>query len=301
MKPSFYQRHKTGVIVAAVVILLFLAVNFFNFGSQTSAPDTYDQSYNYRATRGTPMMETAMAPSALKTSGGGDFDENAGSVVSQEGRKMEKTAQVEYETSSYDQGKQALENLASRYGGYYTSKNENKETIGDRDYKTFYLQIKVPVSAFETALNDIKQIDGLKSLNIDVSDRTEEYADAKAYYDNYVAERERLKALFNRSNDVGDLAKLENVLVELQIKIDRLGAQLKNIDRVTEYATINAQLREKKEIKESFYEMTKGSVLWANVLTSIDSVVVTLSLLSGWLVVALLVWLVYKGVKRLTG
>ena len=207
---------------------------------------------------------------------------------------------MDYETSDYGAGKQALENLASAYNGYYTSKDESKETVGDRDYKTFSIQIKVPVASFENAVNDLKRIDGLKSLSVEASDRTDEYADAKAYYDNYVAERDRLKTYFNRSNDVGDLAKLENALVELQIKIDRLGAQLKNIDRVTEYSTIYAQLSEKKEIKESFYEMTKGSVLWANVLTSIDSVIVILSLLSGWIVVALLVWLGYKGVKRLT-
>ncbi|MEK6961399.1 MAG: DUF4349 domain-containing protein [Nanoarchaeota archaeon] len=300
MKPSFYQRHKTAVIVVAVIAVLFIAAQFINNSSFSAGSDTYDQSFNSKATRGARMMAPSMAPSPMETS----FDEESsgGAEISlpPENRKLQKTARVDYETSDYGAGKQALENLASAYNGYYTSKDESKETVGDRDYKTFSIQIKVPVASFENAVNDLKRIDGLKSLSVEASDRTDEYADAKAYYDNYVAERDRLKTYFNRSNDVGDLAKLENALVELQIKIDRLGAQLKNIDRVTEYSTIYAQLSEKKEIKESFYEMTKGSVLWANVLTSIDSVIVILSLLSGWIVVALLVWLGYKGVKRLT-
>jgi len=300
MKPSFYQRHKTAVIVIAVIVALFLAANFMNTSPLSAGSYANDQSYNSKVTRSAKMIAPSMAPSPMEAS----FEEAAGSgeVASlPENRKMQKTARVEYETSNYEQGKQTLENLASSYRGYYTSKDENKMTVGDRDYKTFSIQIKVPVASFETAVNDLKRIDGLKSLSIEASDRTEEYADAKAYYDNYVAERERLKTLFDKSNDVGDLARLENVLVELQIKIDRLGSQIKNIDRVTEYSTIYAQLSEKREIKESFYEMTKGSVLWANVLASIDSVIVSLSLLSGWLVVALLVWLGYKGVKRMTG
>ena len=84
----------------------------------------------------------------------------------------------------------------------------------------------------------------------------------------------------------------------MQVQIDNYEAQLRNLERTTDYASIYVTLSEKKEIVESYFEMTGIKVLVKNIVLSFDTVFVFLSNILGWALFALLGWGVYRWVTR---
>ena len=161
----------------------------------------------------------------------------------------------------------------------------------------YSITLKVPFSDYEKALQEVSALAELKSMSVNAYDLTAQYQDTKAYLENYKKERARLDELYGIAEKIEDLIKVEERLTQLQNMIDNYEAQLKNMERRTDYGSISVTLREKKEIIESYYEMTGLRVLLKNFLLSFDSVFVFLSNIIAWVI---LVGIVYGGYRLWT-
>ena len=226
---------------------------------------------------------------------------DTGAYYPEEQRKIEKiaNAQLEIEPKNYESAKLTLEGIATKYNGYYTAKNEYKQTYGEKEYRTYTLTFKVPVKDFELAIADLKTAADLKSLSINANDMTTQYYDTKAYLDNYKKEKTKLEELYDKADKIEDIIKINERLSQVQSQIDSYQMQLNNIARVTDYSTIYVTLSEEREVIEGFYEMTGLRALWRNVVMSFDNVFVVISNIIGFVVVIGIVWVGYKAVKKI--
>lgn len=276
-----------GILLVLVLIIGY----FYFFGYPAESPIELQEG----------MMEKAMAPSMRGMAAPRYAAEMAGPEASQqEDRRLQKTASVSLETEKekYDDAKKALEQTPAKYTGYYTDQNERRETYGEKEYRVFSMTLKVPVDQFDTVVADVKTIAQLQSMSMNVYDMTTQYQDTKVYLENYKKERAKLEQLYDRAEKIEDVIRVQDRLTQVQVQIDSYEAQLRNLERTTDYASIYVSLSEKKEIIESYFEMTGIMVLLKNIVLSFDTVFVFLSHIIGWALFGLLGWGISRWVVR---
>lgn len=290
---ELWEKNKTWVFVLLIFVGAYLVISPVRTGqysmNEMGAADAY-----YASSKGVsfdmPSVRTSYSPPMDNS----DY-------YPEEERKIQKTSYInlEVEPESYASAVSSLDGIITKYSGYYTSKNERKDTYGEKDYRTYTITIKVPVDKLENAVSDLRNVAEVKSVNVDSNDMTTQYYDTKAYLDNYKKEKSTLQALYDRADKIEDIIKIQERLSQVQSQIDSYEMQLRNIERVTDYSTIYVTMSEKRDIITNYYEMTGLGELWRNIVMSFDSVFVFISQTIGFVVIFGLVYLGYKGVKRI--
>lgn len=283
-----------------ILLILALVVGYYFFGG-------FPAESSVENPRGLPqigLMEKAVAPLYMREEiaprYAAEMTRSNAEASGQEDRRLQKTASVSLETEKekYDDAKKALEQTPAKYTGYYTDQNERRETYGEKEYRVFSMTLKVPVDQFDTVVADVKTIAQLQSMSMNVYDMTTQYQDTKVYLENYKKERAKLEQLYDRAEKIEDVIRVQDRLTQVQVQIDSYEAQLRNLERTTDYASIYVSLSEKKEIIESYFEMTGIMVLLKNIVLSFDTVFVFLSNILGWAIFGLLGWGIYRWVVR---
>lgn len=77
--------------------------------------------------------------------------------------------------------------------------------------------------------------------NVSADDQSDEFSDLNAQMDNLIAMRERLRKLLDsyKAEKVDDILRIEQELNRIQTEIDMRTARLRNLERVTNMATVN--------------------------------------------------------------
>ncbi|MBI4739081.1 DUF4349 domain-containing protein [Candidatus Woesearchaeota archaeon] len=311
---DFYNTNKGLIWIAAIVLTLF-----YLFGSNSVAPfglsESFDGAFADRAPAmasrqafGGAMMGAPSKAMMTEMTSGAEYEsypspipppypgDEAGYVPGAD-KKIRKTGWVQLEVNkeSYETSKSKIELLIGANKGFYISKNEYKTSIGDDlVYRTYSISLKVPVELFDKMISELKEVAEVENINVDASDLTSQYADIKSDLETQKQLKKRVEELLNKAEKIEDIIKLEEKLSEYTQRIDNIQKQLVNIDRQTDYSTITVTLEEKHEVKESFYEFTGLRELVRNVVQSFDSIIVTLSNLIGWIVLALLAFGGYR-------
>ncbi|MBI5398368.1 DUF4349 domain-containing protein [Candidatus Woesearchaeota archaeon] len=311
---DFYNANKGLIWIAVIVLVLF-----YVFGTSNSVPFRPSESF------GDGFSEGAQAGAVRQAFGGvmgaqskvmmadanleqypspipPPYPGDESGYVPGADKKIRKTGwlALEVEKDQYESAKNKIETIIGQNKGFYISKNEYKTAVGDAlTYRTYQTVLKVPVEAFDATISELKNAAEVKNLNIDASDLTSQYYDIKSDLETQKQLKKRVEELLNKAEKIEDIIRLEEKLSEYTQRIDNIQKQLVNIDRQTDYSTITVTLEEKHEVKESFYEFTGLRELVRNVVQSFDSIVVTLSNLIGWIVLALLVFGGYRLYKTM--
>lgn len=280
---DFILEHK---VASAILVLVLL---FLFFGNQSVVYDIASGS-QMKA-----MNNYEMADSGVMRSSVSSFAEP--SVVSED-RKIKRTAYTRTISSNYDSDVQKVHGIYTKYEGYYTNQDENSYIVGDKPYRTFYITFKVPVKSFDLAINDLRQIGDVKSVNIDNSDLTENYQDLESRLESFKKEKTSIESLMDKAVDVEDLIKIQSRLSDVQREIDSIQQQLTNVERITDYSTISVTVEEKRPVSESVYHFTGIKQLSNNVIRSFDSIVVFASNIIGWIIALLVIMGIFKVYKR---
>jgi hypothetical protein len=276
---NFYENYKQAIWTAIIILIAVFAVKWTDTAPLNQVMS--DLTYSAPETR-------AYAKDA------------GGLAATPEERKISynANANIEVAKKDYEPAKEKLLAIPAKYGGYYTYQNEYSSSFNSDDYKTYTLTFKVDVKNFDAAVNEAKEIGEVKSVNLYASDMTDSYTDAKAYLDSYTKEKSKIQELLSRANTVEEIIKVEDKLSEIQRNIDSYQQQVNNIGKQTDYAQISVALSEKKPITSTLYEWTGLTEHLQNIIRGFDSVLVLISSSIGWIVSILVLFGVYKLVKK---
>jgi hypothetical protein len=292
---SFYHRRRDWVwLVIAILVVLFATGNVPNPITQKSMVDSFDG-------KGLAVADMAMNESVGRGGGGMPMNDyiEPGFVPDQE-EKIRKNASLnlEVEKSDYSDTKLAIDKLMTEHKGFYTYKNESVHTRNQADYYTYRINIKFDKDNFDTIIEEFRILGDVKYFSIDASDLTAQYYDVASYKEAAEQVKSRVQALLARATEIDDIISIETKLASLQRQIDGYQKQLTNLDRQTEYSQLSLTVSEKMGYVQSFYEMTKLRDLFRNIVQSIDRLFVQFSKLFGYLIVIVVIWGIYRGVKK---
>lgn len=163
------------------------------------------------------------------------------------------------------------------------------------------MTLRVPDGKLDDFISVLETLGRVERKNISGKDVTEEYYDAAARKATLEKQEKRVLDLLNRAGSVKEMLEIENELARVRGQIESLQARLKVLDNLTDYATVNIELKDPKSIstgetlKEPFGNRIKAA--W---LLGVNGVVNLVEGLVVWLVILLPYTPVFAGAGYIT-
>ena len=152
--------------------------------------------------------------------------------------KVIHTAEMDLETTDFDEAVEALAQLTGELGGYYEA--SRLDTDGGR--RASYT-VRVPAENFRAFLDRAGGICHVLSVSEDADDVGEVYYDTEGRLKTQQAKLARLRELLGQAEDMEDMIALEGAISQTEEEIDRLSGTLSRFDSQVDLASIWVVLR----------------------------------------------------------
>lgn len=255
-----------------------------------------------------------MAPAAAEDSGGTEYG-FTGESVSAGGAdedvlrdaKMIYTANLEMETTAFDEAVEGLGRLTKEMGGYY--ENSSLRT-GGSGYRWADYTVRVPAKNYDEFLSRAGALCNLTWRSERAENVTEAYYDTEGRLKTQQIKLERLQELLSRAEAMEDIITIESAISETEYQIESLSGTLRHYDALVDYATVSVNLQEvyklssMEEAPNSFgarmsAAFTAGGAAFAS---GVENLVVGLAYIWMWLLVlAVIVAAVIAVLRRKRG
>ena len=187
--------------------------------------------------------------------------------------------------------------VAHRYSGFVT-----KSSI--QPGKTEQMEIRVPARNFDAAITALEKLGSLEHESIKGQDVTAQFVDLQARLSIAQTHRDVLEKLLAKAHSPEQIVRMQNLVDDAQLKVEQLQGEIRLIKNQTSKATIDLSLR-----MAGVAVPTRGAVdhpglgsAWAHAIAGFFGVVFAVVVGLGYLVpiavVLLIVWLVYRRLRR---
>ena len=220
----------------------------------------------------------------------------AGSVVSQ---AIIRTADLTIETSDvskiFDLAKSQVEQLGGRIesSSYFDQGSSNGPSA--------YLTVRIPEEKLDAVIEEVSKLGNRTALNIYSSDVTLQVVDLKAKVDALTTSRDRLLDLLNQATSTADLIAAEQALANTQGELDSYQSQLDYLDSQVAESTLTIQVADDaSSITNGLRGISETLLISAqNFLKAFENIVIFIGTAIPWLLVGLVLYLSFRGFKRL--
>jgi hypothetical protein len=201
-------------------------------GILDSSPQTTFAAAMEESAAGTAQAEQGEAP------------EQSGSNLPAIQPKIIKSAVVSIEVAkgTFEESMVKVTKTAESMGGYVS----NTESYSDSDGKmtSGRIIIRVPGEKFNIAIDEIKKVGELNSLNISGQDVTQEYVDLESRLKNFEAQEKILLDLMNKSTNVKDSIEVQRELSNVQGEMEVIKGRMNYLDNLVGFSTIDVYVAE---------------------------------------------------------
>ena len=149
---------------------------------------------------------------------------------------VEQEGYVALEVADTKAASEQASNLAYSLGGYVASSSFDQSSSSSN------VVLRVPQQNFTLALHKLAALGRITSQSVSSNDVTEEYVNLRAQLDAYETEAATLLRILNSSKTVNDALSTEEAIQQVQANINQIEGQLRVMQRLVAFATINLQL-----------------------------------------------------------
>ncbi|MEP7064387.1 MAG: DUF4349 domain-containing protein [Gemmatimonadota bacterium] len=208
-----------------------------------------------------------------------------------------RTGQASVEVDSVESGIRAVRALAARVGGYIANSSISE---GTDQMHSATLEIKIPASRFDDAINGLQPIGHLESVSVSAEDVGEEFVDVVARAQNGRKLEQRLiDILGTRTGKLGDVLSVERELARVREDIERQEGRMRYLRTRAALSTLAVTVHEKAPVVAG---TGSGGMLaeafrqaWRNFIAFTASAIAALgTLLPLGAIVATVAWLVWR-------
>ena len=176
--------------------------------------------------------------SSARTLSGNAAQKAADSALPQ---KIIRTADLEMETTTFEETAAALADLTERLGGYFAD-----STSGERggNYRWASYTIRIPAKNFSEFLEQAGGLCHETHRHVSQQDVSDAYYDTEGRVKTQTAKRDRLTELLAQAEDMADIITIESAIFETEEQIEELQGTLSRYDNLVDYATVELSLTE---------------------------------------------------------
>ena len=238
------------------------------------------------------------------------FDSGSGAAQAQraqQGEKLIYTADLQMETTEFDQATAAVEALTASCGGYFESSSVSSWGRGYRDAS---YTVRVPAERYSDFLSRAGELCHVLNKQEYTDNVTEAYYDIDGRLKTQQTKLERLQELLSRAESMEDIITIESAISETEAQIESLSGQLRRYDALVDYSTVNIYLQEVYKLSNVEEAPTSfGARLgeafrngWSSFVDGLENLAVGFAYSwMWWLVLAVIVVVVVRWVRKRKG
>lgn len=168
--------------------------------------------------------------------------------IAEENRKIIRNANVNVDTTTYDQYVAELTRIVEQVGGYVSSQNAGfnrfyHETSED-NLRYMNITVRIPEEQFTKVVDGLGQFGIIKSKNVTTNDITDSYRDTEAEIANLKITEERLRDILKTAEKTEDILEIERELTRVRGQLNNYTQNLVQWDRLVSLSTINIYIAE---------------------------------------------------------
>lgn len=174
-------------------------------------------------------------------------------------RKIIKTANLEFETKTYDEFMASLEQAIAAGGGYIAS--QSAKGGGEYSYNAqryANLTVRIPASGYDRFMEKAAALGSLTYRSETSEDVTMSYVDTESHIRALETEYDALLAILEKASSLDDVIQLQSRITEVNYQLDRYKAQLRKYDDLISYCTVHISVNEVYRETKNVEVMTFG-------------------------------------------
>ncbi len=199
-----------------------------------------------------PMAETSMDYDSVNGLSPAGAPQAAGAAESAPAQKPDKiiySANVQVETTDFDQSLARLNALVEEYGGWVESSSLNGSNYVDQSRgavsrRSANYTLRIPSDRFQELMGSLSDLGNVPYSHIYTENVTAQYYDVQARLTAYTAQEKRLLEMMELAESVEDIILLEDRLTEVRYSIESLQTSLNNWDRQVSFSSVYLDLME---------------------------------------------------------
>ncbi|MCD1294473.1 DUF4349 domain-containing protein [Methanocella sp. CWC-04] len=297
------MRHRNIPGTFAILIIIVTILFSGCMGQESYTDKSPGISYDGGSSAPYPAPDTSKGSETLTGSTSQTSTDYGNAYTNISDRKVIMTATVHIETDKYDNAVNRVREITSGYGGYIES---SSTYLSDNGKHTTTITMKVPQSAFEPALAQVKTLGKVQYEQSSGQDVTKQFIDLNARLKNLKLEEEKLNEIMNRAMTVDDVLQVSKELSRVRYEIERTTAELNYLSARIDFSTITVKIMEPEPvvsydwgIDDAFREAARAfvSMLGALVVLTGYLIPIILYIAIGLAILYLLLkisWQVYK-------
>lgn len=221
--------------VRTAVLTLALALSLAGCGGSINSTTAAADSVQEYATESFAAGEGAEAA-------GAPLLDPAEIETGESARKIVYNADLQLESTRYDETREALLAAVEAQGGYLASSSQGGSAADQDRWASF--TAKIPAENYRAFLDTAGEAGNLLNLSEQAEDITSSYIDVEARLSALEAQRDRLSALADEAETTADLLEIERQLGDVQYQIESYTQQRRQMDSAVQYSTVEISLQE---------------------------------------------------------
>jgi hypothetical protein len=208
-----------------------------------------------------------------------------------------RTGQASVQVDSLERGIRAVRALATHVGGFVANSSISS---GNEQMHTATLEIKIPATRFDDAINGLEPIGSLESVSVSAEDVGEEFVDVAARAENgHKLEQRLIDILGTRTGKLSDVLAVERELARVREDIERQEGRMRYLRTRAAMSTLSVTVHEKAPVVAgtgSFGVLADAfRQAWRNFIGFVASLIAAMGvLLPLAAIVAVIGWLVWR-------
>ena len=174
-------------------------------------------------------------------------------------QKYEKIATLRSESGDFERDERAVRDAIRTHNALI----QFEQSSGLAGRRSLRMSIGVPPDRFDAMLVQVRRIGALTALQVNKTDKTNEYKDLNAKRVSLEKARDALVRLKVQGGRIEELTNLEDKILAIEENIQKLGVRLGEFDAENEFVTIQLELHEKNAAPRiSFAHRVKVALEW---------------------------------------
>ncbi|MBM9507368.1 DUF4349 domain-containing protein [Actinacidiphila acididurans] len=297
------RRGAAAVVTAVLAGTLAVAGCSASSGNDSSAGSAKRAAAPAQAGSGAPDRSASRADASGSTAGG--TAPAGGRTTAAPDTYLVRTADLTVRTPHVQDALTRARDLAAAAGGY---SGDEDTTVDPRGRTQSSVQLRVPPAGYDKLLGDLSALGTLLERKVSVSDVTGQVVDVTSRIRSQQASVARVRALMDRAGSLTDVVTLESELSTREAALESLEAQQASLRSRVDLATVTLRLVEPAArpappapARHDSFWTTVGHALgngWHAFYVTVRGLLIALSVLLPFLVVAALLALAYRVVRR---
>lgn len=261
-------RNLTLILIISILTISMIGCSSgLNYKENSSMP-TQDADYKGRGISDSTRAEEY---------GENYEEEQAVGDSNQQGMKIIKSSHVSIETLDFDRSIDTITRRVSAVGGYIENSSVTGRRLnnkGNQENRWATFRLRIPEQRFEEFKLEFGNIGNIirdENYGENITDR---YFDTEAHVKSLQIQEERLLEILKKAEDIKSIIELERELANVRYRIENLTGTLRKWDNLVNYATINLEVMEVRELKEPEDDpVTLSEKMSKGFVSSLESIV----------------------------